>query len=130
MPKKHAAKPAVPVKSAAARDLYLYYCITKENTDAAAIYQALLQAGADAELWDELQILEIVMEGGSMDLERISDFDSDADQEFLRSHQVQSVYAVTLPETLLQDAGRWFQVLTAFGFICSDTEDFMPVIAP
>lgn len=88
--------------------------------------------GQKTELWEEFQIIEWITEfGHSIDIEQmLKHAFSEEDQAFLESYHVESVYSITALDSDLPLIQKCFAKVAAKsgGFLCYDTEDFMPIL--
>jgi hypothetical protein len=90
------------------------------------------QSPWNAEYWEEAQVLEIELpEAGSIDVEGMElDLGDEEGNAFLKEHQIQTVFAVTiLPEDYEKAQEVMKRIVEQLGgFFCGDTEDFQPQI--
>lgn len=86
---------------------------------------------AEVHVWTELDIMEITMKSTvTVDVETMNGFmEDEEDLAFMKEHNIQSVYAITVEEPALEEfKGYAKKFVESFGgFLCSDSDDFMPV---
>ncbi len=107
--------------------------LLSEKAEPRRLYEFLREeTDFSCELWEEAGVLEIELpEAGSVDLEEMDcDLGDEAGNAFLKEHQIQTVYAVTIvPEDFDKARAAMEKLTTGIGgFFCGDTEDFLPVI--
>lgn len=117
-------RPAVPSE-------WLY--LLPERTDMRQIYELFGEdAPWRAEYWEEAQVLEIELpQAGSVDMEYMeADLGDEEGNAYLKAHQIESVFAVTIVPEDYEKAREVMDMLTRRigGFFCGDTEDFRPQI--
>jgi hypothetical protein len=86
----------------------------------------------ETELWDELNILEIVLsDKGSVDFEpQRYDFQDEEDLAFVNDRGIKTIFAITFSKCSLEDFRPFAQNLLNKweGVFCADTLDFNPRI--
>ena len=109
-----------------------FYMNTEEKTAADLKEAAAGFEGIEQERWREANILEITLEGGStVDFEPMQPyFRSKEDDEYLKSHHIRTLFAVTAGGADEKRLHALFQRIArgTGGYFCADTEDFTPVI--
>ena len=83
------------------------------------------------ELWDAAQVIEIQTdEKCSIDIEKIDCFKDEQDKKFLEDNHVKTIYSIRIDESDEKNMIMVFKkiVENLGGFVCSDTEDFLPYI--
>ena len=113
-------------------DLALFY-MSKQPITAREIGLILSKEfGQKTELWEELQIIEWITEfGHSIDIEQTSkDAFAEEDLAFLEEHQAATIYSISALDTDLPLIRKCFAKIAAKagGFLCSDTDDFLPLL--
>ena len=84
-----------------------------------------------AALWDAAQVIEVQTdEKHSIDIEKIDFFRDEQDQKFLEEHNVKHIYSIRIDESDENNMILIFKKIIEKlgGFVCPDTEDFMPVV--
>lgn len=87
--------------------------------------------GEQTEVWIQAEVLEITTgEKAGIYMEREDPFEDEEDIRFVREHHIETVYSVTVENGEPDTVREIFQVVTdrLGGFLCSDTDDFMPVV--
>jgi hypothetical protein len=90
------------------------------------------QEGIRIELWKEMNILELeLISGGSIDFEPINlPFSNSHDEAFTKNRGIKTVFSIQVEEGDFLKAKSLFELMIEkySGFICSDTENFQPLI--
>ena len=85
----------------------------------------------EVDTWEEIDILEITMPSGeAVDFETMTDYiDQEDDVAFMKERNVQTVYAVLVSEKAFEEMKQYMSTVLCElgGFLCTDSEDFMPV---
>lgn len=108
-----------------------YYCMFQEPCSAKDIARMSGLAEDRIEVWTESDICELTLDVDALVFENASeDFTAEEDRTFLRQKGIRSVYAVTFADV---DEAKAMAILkkTALvkkGIVCSDTEDFTPIV--
>ena len=124
------------LKKPEVKKLELLYMGTKEASvkDLEEVLVADLseEEKENVQIWPQIGIMEITLPSEQVvDVETMNGFmDNEEDLAFMKEHGIETVYALTMEETALEAfrpmAERW---MNAFGgFVCSDSDDFMPMI--
>ena len=85
------------------------------------------------QVWPQIGIMEVTLPSEkTVDVETMNGFmDNEEDLQFMKEQGVASVYAITVEETAFEEfkplVEKWMQAFG--GFVCSDSDDFMPVVA-
>lgn len=90
-----------------------------------------LNSKIQVHVWDQLDILEITLPSGeTVDFETMTAFMNDEeDLMFMAEKDVKTVYAVTIEEEAMDEFKPVMkEIIQAYeGFLCSDSDDFMPM---
>ena len=108
-----------------------FYMSTEERTAADLKEAAADIAGIEIDLWREANILELTLKNGVIDFEPMKPYFKDkADNEYLESRQIKTLFAVTADRECEKEAEKIFAAIVqkAGGFFCGDSADFQPVI--
>jgi len=112
--------------------MHLFY-MTENAIDCVQLVTGIAEEdGMTVDVWEDMSIATIEYSANEgIDFEEcdVDSFDSESDIEFVQSHNIKTIYQVTLVDSLKEKAGRFFQTIidTNGGFFCSDTDDFEPV---
>lgn len=91
----------------------------------------LSMEGVEVNTWPAIEIMELTMPSGkTADFETMTDFiDHPEDLAYMKEHNVNTVYAVTVEQENFEEMKPFIKALVDKfgGFLCSDSEDFMPV---
>ena len=113
--------------------LDLFYMTPNAITakDIVLLFQGL--KGIQTELWEELNILELVLpHGNSVDFEPLEvSFQDPSDAAFVKNRGVKNIFAINLSAEDLPIVIPFFEKLVEAysGFVCADSADFTPVYA-
>lgn len=132
--KKNESKKTVPmVKKAEKKEdqtLYLIY-MSPNELNARTINDYFMETGkVEVDLWDKLNILQLELPNkNTVEFEPLEPFTEDSDLEFLKIREVKTIFALTIEE---EDFNEYQELLKGLleklgGFICTDTDDFMPI---
>lgn len=124
------------IKKPEVKKLELLYMGTKEITVKDlddALVEGMTEEEKDAvQTWPQIQVMEITLPSEKVvDVESMNGFmDNEEDLAFMKEKGIQTVYALTIEESAVAEfepmARKW---MAAFGgFVCSDSDDFMPMI--
>lgn len=84
------------------------------------------------EIWEEAGVAEVILgEKASMDMEWIeTDLGEEEGNRFLETHQIQTVFMVTIPPQEYEKASLCMKKITEKngGFFCGDNKDFAPTV--
>lgn len=84
----------------------------------------------EVHVWEELDILEVTLSSGqTVDIETMTEYiDDPLDLEYMKERNVQTIYAVTVEEVAMEEFLPIMRIITEKlgGFLCSDSDDFMP----
>ena len=111
---------------------YWFY-MSPDLTGVRKIHDCLREMdGIQTEIWEEAGVLEVILQDGrSMDIETGRPDLKDAySRQFLETHQIRSLFYVTILPESYQEAEAVMRVITEKlgGFFCGDTQDFQPII--
>lgn len=108
-----------------------YYYMTPEQTDAKEMTTLIHQVDEEnVDVWPELNLMEVVLDSDSLIFQDGREcFIDPLDLEFLKEHQIQSIFVVSYEESDDKKARAVIKEIMQAkgGFLCSDTEDFMPM---
>lgn len=82
-----------------------------------------------AEFWEAADVIEIELdEKASIDIEKLSLFKGEDDKKFLDEYGVKNIYAIKTDDLHKDIMLKIFKEVVAEmgGFVCSDSDDFMP----
>ena len=82
------------------------------------------------EFWEAADVIEIELgEKSSIDIEKLSMFRDVDDKKFLDTHNVNVIYGIKTDSEHREDMEKIFRVVVGKigGFVCSDSDDFMPI---
>lgn len=112
-----------------------YYYMAVDEIGAKELYEVICNAGHEVseriELWDAADVLEIETdEKSSIDIEKIPWFNNEDDKKFLESNGIKSIFSIKTDEPNRQRMIDIFKLVISSlgGFVCSDTDNFMPYI--
>lgn len=113
------------------RVLELLYMSPKAITTA-ELKQVITEGEAvEVHVWPELDIMEItLLSKATVDVETMNGFmEEEEDLAFMKEHEIESVYAITIEESAFEEFGACMKkFIDAYGgFLCSDSDDFMPM---
>lgn len=105
--------------------------MSKKEIDTRYIYNRIKEMeGILSDYWEGADVLEIEFpEKSSVDVEPISnELKHPSDIAFIKNREIQSVFAVTTYEDVLEQTKEIFTKIIneTGGFLCSDSEDFKP----
>ena len=112
----------------------VFYYMTQKEVHVDMLYEALCEStswGEHTEVWTHAEVLEITTgEKAGIYMEREEPFEDEEDCGFVEEHHIETVYSVTVENGEPDTVKEIFRVITdrLGGFLCSDTDDFMPVI--
>lgn len=113
------------------KNILEFYYMTPEETDARGLMGLVKSLDEEkVDIWPELNLMEVVLDSDSLIFQDGREcFVDPLDLEFIESHGIRTIYAVSYEEG---DEAKARQVIkeimaAAGGFLCSDTEDFEPV---
>ncbi len=126
-------KPALkkPVAKKTEPKMMFYYYMLKEDVKASDLAVCAELPEEKTEVWTEMNLTELILANDSLVLEDAGeDFDSPDDLEFLKEKGIVCIYAVSYSELDEADAISILKkmVQKKGGAICSDTEDFQPLL--
>lgn len=111
------------------------YYMTENEVGTKEIYEVLTDSEREVteriEFWDMADVLEIeINEKTSIDIEKIPCFKNETDRAFLEAKSIKSIFAIKTDE---QNKKRMIEIFELVinrlgGFVCSDTDDFMPYL--
>lgn len=112
---------------------YFYY-MAEGDISVGDLYQVVIRSNelaAKTEVWLEAEVIEIgTGEKAGIYLEKADMFDEEDDLRFVTEHHVKTIYSLCAQNSDIDIVRKVFAevVDTIGGFVCSDTDDFMPVI--
>lgn len=111
------------------------YYMSENEIGTKQIYEVLTDSEQDVteriEFWDMAEVLEIeINEKSSIDIEKIPYFKNETDRTFLEVNGIRSIFAIKTDEQNKQRMIEIFKLVInrLGGFVCSDTDDFMPYL--
>lgn len=111
------------------------YYMSENEIGTKQIYEVLTDSERDVteriEFWDMAEVLEIeINEKSSIDIEKIPYFKNETDRTFLEVNGIRSIFAIKTDEQNKQRMIEIFKLVInrLGGFVCSDTDDFMPYL--
>lgn len=108
-----------------------YYYMTPEQTDAKEMTALIHSVDEEKiDVWPELNLMEVVLDSDSLIFQDGREcFIDPLDLEFLKEHKIQSIFVVSYEEGDDKKARAVIKEIMQVkqGFLCSDTEDFMPM---
>lgn len=124
------------IKKPQPKMLELLYMGEKEVT-VKELEQVLVEGLTEEEkekiqVWPQIGIMELTLPSEKVvDVETMNGFmDNEEDLAFMKEKGIQTVYALTLEEAAVAEfepmARKWMEAFG--GFVCSDSDDFMPMI--
>lgn len=119
------AKPTTVIKD--------WFYMNESDLSVRSLYHCIQEyAGDDIEIWEELGVIEVTLsEETTLDFERLKPFFQDQeDNEFLKTHNVHTMYLVSFPEN---EKARVTSIMKQIikecrGFFVEDTPDFNNII--
>lgn len=112
-----------------------YYYMSPTELSAKELSAVILarvpQYKEQLECWDAAGVIEIELgEKSSIDIEKLPLFEDEADQKFLKKHQIQSIFSIQLLDDDLEQLKTIFSAVVSDlgGFVCADTENFQPYL--
>lgn len=129
MPNKNKSSVQKPVKNY----IDLLY-MTSSEVSAKDIYLLLEgNSGITAELWEGMNVLELELSNqNSIDIEPLSlTFKDPSDASFVKNRNINTIFTIHLCESDITAIVPVFEkVIDKYsGFLCADTEKFLPVYA-
>lgn len=106
------------------------YYMTQSNISVSEIYE-IIKEEYQAEYWEIAGVIEVELgEKSSIDIEEISMFKSDEDKIFIDKNNVVAIFSIkTDSDNKDKMIGIFRKVVAKLGgFVCSDTEDFKPLL--
>lgn len=105
--------------------------MSKKEIDTRYIYDIVKEMkGIQFDYWEAVDVLEIEFsEKSSIDIEPMNyDLKHPSDIAFIKNGEIQSIFAVTTYEDILEETKEIFTkvISQTGGFLCSDSEDFKP----
>lgn len=108
-----------------------YYYMTPEETDAKELTGLIKSVDEEKiDVWPALNLMEVVLDRDSLIFQDGREcFVDPLDLQFLEENHIQSIYVVSYEEGDFLKARKVIkEILEAKGgFLCNDTEDFMPM---
>ena len=113
-----------------------YFLMLEQKTDASKIVTSLREkeyTGLD--LWESMGVFAIeTKQDSTVDFEEISveeTFTDPSDHAFIKNRNIQSVYSFEATDEEVAKLKAYFKEMIAIfgGFVCSDSEDFQPMLA-
>lgn len=115
------------------------YYMTSEELKIRFLYDNLINSLTkqnsqfDVHLWEEVGVIEVTTsEKSGMDIEYVADeFQDEEDVRFLEENKIKTIYSIKLDKKDISTLLVVFEsVLHELGgFLCSDSDDFMPILA-
>lgn len=113
----------------------MYVMLSKE-VSATNIIDALKERGLTGlDVWEAMGVFSLeASEGNAVEFEEVDreeTFVDPSDLSFMKNRQIQSVYAFRATEAQMAGLLPYFKAMTEVfgGFVCSDSEDFQPILA-
>ena len=107
-----------------------YYMNTNE-IGSRDLYEAISEVAKNKiEFWEAADVIEIELgEKSSIDIEKLSMFRDGDDKKFLDTHNVNVIYGIKTDSEHREDMEKIFRDVVGKigGFVCSDSDDFMPI---
>lgn len=114
------------------KELVELFFMATEQVSVKQLSGLITDQSITVELWDELNIMELELSNqNQVDFEMITTgFSEPEDTIFLEKHNIKTIYAVTLEQSDLAIMKPYFAKLVENfgGLVCSDTQDFKPII--
>lgn len=112
--------------------MQLFYMTTNDINCKQVLEGIEEQEGMSIDVWESMGIATIEYSANEgIDFEEcdVESFDSESDMEFVKQHEIKTIFQVTLVDTLKDKAGKFFQKIidTNGGFFCTDSDDFEPI---
>jgi len=105
-----------------------WFLMLKNETSVSDI--AALLDGYNTQVWTEFEVIEVeIEEKASIDIEPIEcDLGDDFSNDFVSSNGIVKIFYITFKQEIYEAAKTVMKKISAGidGFICGDTEDFMP----
>lgn len=130
MKKKKPVKIATGVKQTVRKIVEYYFMIPAEIQVKALSSMITVVNEKDVEIWNELNLMEVVLESDSLIFQDAREcFEDPLDLEFIEQKEIKTIYQISFD---LADQPKVCQVMKELmektdGIICSDTEDFEPI---
>jgi len=107
-----------------------YYMNTNEISSR-DLYEAISEVAKNMiEFWEAANVIEIELgEKASIDIEKLPMFRDEDDKKFLETHNVNVIYGIKTDSEHREDMEKIFRDVVGQigGFVCSDSDDFMPI---
>ncbi len=89
--------------------------------------------GLTIELWAEMDVLELILPNqNSVDFEPVDiAFKDPSDAAFVKNRGISTIYSINICLDDILEVTPYFEQLVAkySGFVCADSEDFLPIYA-
>ena len=128
--KKKTMKPEVAKERA-----YDFYLMLEQKVGANEIINALKEQGlAGLDVWESMGVFNIEAKAGNeVDFEEIDieeTFVNASDLSFIKNRKIQSIFAFQATEAQVESLKLYFKHMTEIfgGFVCSDSDDFQPMV--
>lgn len=108
-----------------------FYMCDKEITSVDLYDIIKNDTGIHIEIWADAGVIEIELgEKSSIDVETLQMFRSETDRAFLEKNDIKSIFSLKTDSEHMEMLKRIFsKVINQMGgFICSDSDDFTPII--
>ena len=112
-----------------------YYYMNSSEISSRNIYDVINENNERdnyvVEFWEAANVIEIELrEKSSIDIEQLNMFRDDEDKKFLEAHEIKVIYDIKTDTEHQEDMMKIFKSVVSKigGFVCSDSDDFMPIL--
>lgn len=111
-----------------------FFYMTPEDANSRNIVDCIQEMnGLDIEIWEDVEVIEIGLSmKQTIDIikQDADSFGDDNDQKFLADHGIKSVFSIEVEQQNVSVLKEVFSKVKEHykGFVCSDSDDFMPII--
>lgn len=128
--KKKTMKPEVAKERA-----YDFYLMLEQKVGANEVINALKERGLSGlDVWESMGVFNIEAQAGcDVDFEEINieeTFVNASDLSFIKNRKIQSIFAFQATDAKVELLKPYFKHMTEIfgGFVCSDSDDFQPMV--
>ena len=114
---------------------YEMFLMLVEKVDAKGLYDALLEKGLEGlDVWSQMGVFSIELrENDCVDFEELivkESFVDNSDLAFIKNRKIESVFSFRATENQMERLKPYFKEMVEIfgGFVCSDSDDFQPMV--
>lgn len=114
---------------------YEMFLMLVEKVDAKGLYDALLEKGLEGlDVWSQMGVFSIELrENDCVDFEELivkESFVDNSDLAFIKNRKIESVFSFRATEDQMERLKPYFKEMVEIfgGFVCSDSDDFQPMV--